>query len=269
MCRLFGLHAGPSAVDAEFWLLDAPDNLEDQSHRNADGFGIGTFTDDGAPVVEKAPRPAWQDTDFATAAHRLHGRTFVAHVRRASTGAPLLRNTHPFLQDARLFAHNGALDGLPVIDERLRDMGAGSLVDGDTDSERVFALITAETRRVHGDLHAGIAAAVTWLQTHVPIASLNFVLTEPTAVWAFRYPATKELFVASTSSAATAPGGPRLRGSRLAAGTGPAAPERSVVVASERMDETSTWRLLEPGELLHVDSHLAMRSSRLHPRRAA
>jgi hypothetical protein len=29
------------------------------------------------------------------------------------------------------------------------------------------------------------------------------------------------------------------------------------------MDEASTWRLLEPGELLNVDSHLATRSSRL------
>ena len=32
MCRLFGLHAG-APVDAEFWLIDAPDSLSAQSRR--------------------------------------------------------------------------------------------------------------------------------------------------------------------------------------------------------------------------------------------
>ena len=32
MCRLFGLHAG-TLVDAEFWLIDAPDSLLAQSQR--------------------------------------------------------------------------------------------------------------------------------------------------------------------------------------------------------------------------------------------
>jgi glutamine amidotransferase len=39
MCRLFGLTAGTAWVNATFWLLDAPDSL--QSHRNADGAGLG------------------------------------------------------------------------------------------------------------------------------------------------------------------------------------------------------------------------------------
>ena len=41
MCRLFGLTAGPARIQATFWLLDAPDSLAVQSHRNADGSGIG------------------------------------------------------------------------------------------------------------------------------------------------------------------------------------------------------------------------------------
>ncbi len=43
MCRLFGLHAGPRDVAATFWLIDAPDSLRAQSHRNPDGAGVGTF----------------------------------------------------------------------------------------------------------------------------------------------------------------------------------------------------------------------------------
>ena len=43
MCRLFGLTAGTTPVHTTFWLLDAPDSLEAQSQRNADGADLGFF----------------------------------------------------------------------------------------------------------------------------------------------------------------------------------------------------------------------------------
>ncbi len=64
MCRLFGLTAGAARVRATFWLLDAPDSLEAQSHRNADGAGIGYFGPDGEPVLDKQPEPAFRDPEF-------------------------------------------------------------------------------------------------------------------------------------------------------------------------------------------------------------
>ena len=51
VCRLFGLHAGRETVDATFWLLEAPDSLLAQSHRNPDGYGLGTFEPDGTVDV--------------------------------------------------------------------------------------------------------------------------------------------------------------------------------------------------------------------------
>ena len=57
MCRLFGMTAGTQAVAATFWLLHAPDSLEAQSHRNADGSGIGFFDPAGQPVLDKQPEP--------------------------------------------------------------------------------------------------------------------------------------------------------------------------------------------------------------------
>ena len=50
MCRLFGLHAG-APVDTEFWLIDAPDSLSAQSHRNPDGAGIGAVAAPGPAYV--------------------------------------------------------------------------------------------------------------------------------------------------------------------------------------------------------------------------
>src|ERR1700758_474436 len=147
MCRLFGLHADLSVVTATFWLLDAPDSLAAQSKRNPDGTGLGVFGRDGAPMVCKQPIAAWEDTEFACEAHEMTGTTFIAHVRYASTGKLDERNTHPFLQDERIFAHNGVVNGLDVLDARLVQLGVADLVLGDTDSERVFALITASIRK--------------------------------------------------------------------------------------------------------------------------
>ncbi len=151
MCRLFGLHAGRSVVTATFWLLDAPDNLAAQSRRNPDGTGLGVFDRNGDPELRKQPMAAWRDRDFHSEAHEMTGTTFLAHVRYATTGALDVANTHPFLQDGRIFAHNGVVQGLGLLDDRLRSLGVSDLVGGQTDSERVFALITAAVRDRDGD----------------------------------------------------------------------------------------------------------------------
>ena len=55
MCRLFGISVAPHRVRATFWLLEAPDSLAVQGRREPDGTGLGTFGEDGAPLVEKQP----------------------------------------------------------------------------------------------------------------------------------------------------------------------------------------------------------------------
>lgn len=268
MCRLFGLHAGRQDVAATFWLIDAPDSLRAQSHRNPDGAGVGTFGPAGQPEVSKQPIAAWEDAQFAAAAKDLRGTTFVAHVRYASTGAHTMVNTHPFEQDGRLFAHNGVVQGLSELDGRLADLGAAGLVGGETDSERVFALITAETRRSGGDVTAGLTAAVSWIGERLPVYALNLVLITPAGLWALRYPATHELYVLDR------PAGGRLAGTaegldvashRIHARSAHLAHQPSVVIASERMDNDPGWRLLDPGELLHVSSTLEIERSAPFP----
>jgi predicted glutamine amidotransferase len=195
MCRLFGLHAGAEPVSATFWLLDAPDSLAAQSRDNPDGAGIGTFAPDNTVLIDKQPIAAWNDMDFANAARDLSGTTFVAHVRHASTGAHTVANTHPFAQDGRIFAHNGVVGGLTDLDSRLTELGVADLVRGETDSERLFALITAEIRLRDGAVAAGLTAAIAWISEHVPLYSVNLLLSTHTDLWALRYPATNELWI--------------------------------------------------------------------------
>jgi glutamine amidotransferase len=255
MCRLFGLHAGADVVTATFWLLDAPDSLAEQSRRNPDGTGLGVFDGEGRPQVRKQPIAAWQDTDFATEAHDMTGTTFIAHVRYATTGPHDVVNTHPFLQDDRIFAHNGVLEGLDVLDGRLREMGAADLVLGQTDSERVFALITASIRAHSGDVTAGVVDAMNWLAANVPIYAVNILLSTATDMWALRYPNTHELYV---SDRREIPSHRQfhLRTKRIRAHSEHLRLRPSVVFATERMDDDPRWRLIDPGELVHVDAGL-------------
>ncbi|OBB65344.1 class II glutamine amidotransferase, partial [Mycobacterium sp. 852014-50255_SCH5639931] len=266
MCRLFGLHAGTDVCTATFWLLDAPDSLADQSRRNPDGTGLGVFDERGRPQLDKQPMAAWEDAAFATEAHELTGTTFIAHVRYATTGALDVRNTHPFLQDGRIFAHNGVLEGLDVLGERLREVGTGDLVLGDTDSERVFALITASIRALDGDVTAGLTDAMKWLAANVPIYAVNVLLSTATDMWALRYPETHELYVLDRSGdAPTRALEFDLRTKRIHARSEHLCTRPSVVFATERMDEDPRWRLLEPGELVHVDAALQVDRSLILP----
>ena len=260
MCRLFAMHAGKEPVKATFWLIAAPDSLAQQSRKEADGFGIGTFNRQGTPVVDKAPIAAYEDNAFAKEARDLESTTFLAHVRYASTGGNTEVNTHPFVQDNRLLAHNGVVQDLDLLDERLRSLGVLDLVRGETDSERVFALITAEARRNGGDVGAAIAAALTWVAEHLRLYAVNIILTTATDLWAARYPDTHPLYVLQLAGTdrhhklAT----PRIsvHSRELGEGGRPA-----VLLATEKMDENPNWRPMDSGEVLHVSSALEVERS--------
>ena len=267
MCRLFGLRAGRDPVRATFWLLDAPDNLAAQSRRNPDGTGLGVFDADGHPDLRKQPMAAWEDRAFHCEAHQMTGTTFLAHVRYATTGSLEVANTHPFLQDNRMFAHNGVVQGLPDLDRRLGELGVSDLVAGQTDSERVFALVTAETRRAGGDVDVGLRRAVGWVAQNLPVYAINILMSTATDLWALRYPDSHQLYVLDRTARQGAQGAqgaqgssPELSTARIRARSEQLSEVPSVVFASEPMDGESGWRLMESGELIHVDADLAITS---------
>jgi len=288
MCRLLGLNAGRHPVSASFWLVDAPDSLVVQSRRNVDGSGIGFFDSSGAAVVDKQPEPAFADEEFRREAKQARSVTFVAHVRYATAGARTLQNTHPFTMGRRIMAHNGGLGELGRLEERLghyRD-----LVQGDTDSERYFALITQQIDAHGGDVGAGIAAAARWIGARLPVSSLNTVVAAAGELWALRYPGQHALHILERPAGASAPPAQGTRaaaGGAVTAGSGPGtggaatglharsatssvhAPGLhllpSVVVASEELDGERGWRMLASGELAHVRPDLTVESAVVLP----
>jgi predicted glutamine amidotransferase len=262
MCRLFGLSGGDARVHATFWLLEAPDSLAEQSRREPDGTGLGWFDAGGRAHVAKQPLEAAEDPAFAREAREIESTTFVAHIRYATTGAIEPRNTHPFEQRGRLFAHNGVVQELERLEAELGDDRA--LVEGDTDSERLFALITREIDRHDGDVGAGIVAAARWVAAELPVYAINVMLATSAGLWALRYPDVHDLWVLERAAGGTR-GGRHLDAASAAATmrvrSAHLARRPCVVVASEPMDEDPGWRRLEPGELIHVPRTLRIEST--------
>src|SRR5262252_10113316 len=274
MCRLLGLTAGREPVSASFWLLDAPDSLEVQSRRNADGSGIGFFGPSGTPVLDKQPEAAFRDAEFTREAKQARSAVFVAHVRWASVGGRTLQNTHPFTMQGRIMAHNGGLGDVGRLAGQLGSYRR--LVLGETDSEHYFALITQQIDAHGGDVGAGIAAAAGWIAARLPVSSLNTVVAAPGELWALRYPGQHALHIierpagASTPAAAATDGAAAAPGLHVRSATSSVhAPALqalpSVVVASEELDGERGWRMLASGELVHVRPDLTVESAVVLP----
>ena len=253
VCRLFGLTSGETRVRATFWLLDAPDSLEVQSRRNVDGAGLGYFGPDREVVLDKQPEPAFRDPEFTRAARQAESTAFVAHVRWATAGGRMERNTHPFGMKGRVMAHNGGFGSLAQLEAELGLYA--DLVLGDTDSERYFALITKETDAHGGDVGAGIAAAASWIGRHLPVSSLNVIVAAPGELWALRYPDQHALHILERPE-----GGGELHVRSATSSVHMPSRTASVVVASEELDGESGWRMLAPGELVHVRADLGVES---------
>lgn len=258
MCRLFGLHTGAQPQTCSFWLLNAPDSLSRQSHQQPDGAGIGTFTPNGQPHLVRSALAAYLDPDFARAAQALTGTSFVAHVRFATEGELSVANTHPFEQEGRMFAHNGVIRSLDVLDRELVRRGVASLVLGTTDSERYFALLTSYLRESPGDVPRALRLCLTWLAENVSIYCLNCVLATPQEVWAVRHPDTNPLwYLSGQSGTGSHPAPEGLSEVQLTsrywavAGLDPTI-NMVTVVASERMTEESQWDMITPGWALHA-----------------
>jgi len=283
MCRLLGLSAGREPISASFWLLDAPDSLEVQSRRNADGSGIGFFEPAGTPVLDKQPEAAFRDEEFTREAKQARSPVFVAHVRWASVGGRTVQNTHPFAMHGRIMAHNGGFGDVGRLAEQLGSYR--QLVLGETDSEHYFALITQQIDAHGGDVGAGIAAAAGWIAARLPVSSLNTVVAAPGELWALRYPGQHALHIIERPAGMSAQAAPAARAAdggaaATSATSGPGLHVRSstssvhapglqalpsVVIASEELDGENGWRMLASGELVHVRPDLRVESAVVIP----
>ena len=164
MCRWIA-YTGPKRSIGSL-IVDPGHSLLTQSRHakqstfevNADGFGIGWYTDGlELPGVFRDTRPAWNDGNLRSIAHHLQSSVFLAHIRASTSGDIARNNCHPFRHGKWLFQHNGGIGGFHAIRHALDanihpDLYAGK--EGATDTETMFLL--ALTFGMQDDPQAGV-----------------------------------------------------------------------------------------------------------------
>ncbi len=150
MCRWLAYQGDPIYLDQ---LIYHPEHsLVHQSIQarktiakvNADGFGIGWYTERSTPGQFHEVLPAWGDENLRSLAHHIRSHRFMAHVR-SSTGSQVSRsNCHPFIIDNWMFLHNGQIgefDKVKYMLERMLPEEIYLQQQGSTDSELIFLLM--------------------------------------------------------------------------------------------------------------------------------
>lgn len=111
---------------------------------NADGFGLGWYTERSTPGQFHEVLPAWGDENLRSLTHHIQSHRFMAHVR-SSTGTQVSRsNCHPFIISNWMFLHNGQIGEFDKIKFELERRLPEALYlekRGSTDSELIFLLM--------------------------------------------------------------------------------------------------------------------------------
>lgn len=140
MCELFAMSASaPTDVQLS---LDELARHGGGTGPHRDGWGVG-FVQEGDALVVREPEAASESRHMAfLRGQDVRASIVLAHIRRATQGRRLLRNTQPFARElggrVHLFAHNGML---PDVESAVRLSTRRFLPVGDTDSEHAFCAL--------------------------------------------------------------------------------------------------------------------------------
>lgn len=106
----------------------------DELPGHRDGWGIVSFMAGSPMYVGRSEREVHLDPSFDSALRNVSAirgpNIVIAHARRGSEGSRSMVNTHPFISDGVVFAHNGTVKSFHPETSRI--------AKGQTDSERLF-----------------------------------------------------------------------------------------------------------------------------------
>lgn len=269
MCRLLGIVAS-ELTEFGLVLTEAPRCLATLSREHPDGWGIAIHDASGDTSIGDEPwrlhrgtAPAGEDSRFRELAARSRGHLLVAHVRQKTVGPTRLENTHPFVRDGWVFAHNGTIKEQDVL--RARSSGRRLReITGDTDSELFFAYVLTKLDE-RGllrprDEHARVAITdllheITAELRAARIGAFNFLLSDGQTTYAHRFG--RSLFVLERGPT-DAVRERRDMGEGAAIMTRWTARRQAVFVASERITD-EPWREVADGTLLRIERSPAPR----------
>mgnify|MGYP001601103136 FL=1 len=243
MCRFLAYMGAPVTVESLlihpiYSLLTQTRAPRMQRHGdgNPDGFGVAWYDPDDAttPRRYRAAVPMWTDETFLGRANQISSSAILGHVRSATPGSAVTaENTHPFMADHWVFAHNGSVsDFSDDGGARLRSMITPRRlqgVEGSTDSEALFALTLdlLDTGAEPGEAMGNAIQAVCAISAS-PVHRLNLVLTDGERLAATAYGDT--LFVLDHEGLT----------------------RDGVIVASEPFDDHPAWQMVPDGSVVEA-----------------
>ncbi|MEV7627146.1 ergothioneine biosynthesis protein EgtC [Actinoplanes sp. NPDC089786] len=192
MCRHLGYLGPPVPLSAV--LFDPPHGLVRQSWApkdmrgggtiNADGFGIGWYTPNGA-VRYRRHTPIWSDLTLAGLAATVTSTTVLAAVRSATVGMPVTETAAaPFGEGPWLFSHNGIVAGWPgSMAKPASALPTTDLLtlDAPTDAALLWAFVRDRLRAGATPADA-LASVVAEVEPAAPGSRLNMLLTDGTSL---------------------------------------------------------------------------------------
>ncbi|EKX53757.1 hypothetical protein GUITHDRAFT_64281, partial [Guillardia theta CCMP2712] len=196
------------SFDARERLGGSGGQVYDLGNLNADGFGLGWYSQDDSedvtPCVFTEVGPAWHNRNLHRLACKVRSSVIFAHVRAAGPGMGVCHcSCHPFEYGRFLFMHNGQVAGFKKIRRELMDTLSQCAYDfcianSASDSALAFALFIDQL----DDPHAAISPQHMKMKLTKVIQSLsdalerhnvnetsllNFVVTDGNSLAATRY----------------------------------------------------------------------------------
>jgi predicted glutamine amidotransferase len=233
-----------------------------RTDHHADGWGIAFFEGAGGPGGDKGLRhfvdhqPACSSpvADLISR-YPIKSRNVISHIRKATQGAVMLENCHPFVRELWgrywVFAHNGDLkDFQPRLHAAFRPVGT-------TDSERAFCWIMQELAKSHADVPSVAELSITLRELAAQIAphgTFNFLLSNGQALWA--HASTSLFYIERRYPFAHATLSDEDVSVDFSEHTSPT--DRVAVVVTAPLTTNESWTAIAPGELkVFVDGALA------------
>ncbi|MCX8159929.1 MAG: class II glutamine amidotransferase [Candidatus Saccharicenans sp.] len=259
MCRLLGLIANQS-VDLEFSL----DKFKKYSSLNQDGWGIGWY-ENGSARIYKEALSAWVDPGYNQKSREVQSKIIIAHVRAATTGKRARANSHPFMKDNWIFAHNGLVPREHLI--KLLTAAHKKDLEGQTDSEVYFRWIL-QCLDKNGEVVKGISQAVGEIigKTHSNCYhGLNFLLSDGQRLYALRFSnpgslAYYSLYYLLRDPKVDGPSEFASEETKIILRSKSLKGQRAILVCSEKLTEEN-WQEIKPGYLLEVGPDLRVQEN--------
>lgn len=203
----------------------APRDMRGGGTVNADGYGIGWYPTDAAPVRLRRASPMWTDAALPGLASSVTSGAVLAAVRSATVGMPVVETAcAPFTAGQWLFSHNGVVRDWPSSVAGLASRVPVTdllLMEAPTDAALLWTLLRALLLDGVPPAKA-VASVVTDVAEAAPGSRLNLLLTNGSTIVGTAW--THALWVRKLPS--------------------------GVVIASEPYDEDEGWREVPDGHLV-------------------